>query len=291
VAKIFNFNQFLAEQSSMGAGVVFAGTCSMTAVYEVSTTGARRTGLDARPGRFSANGLGVNFQDAAPWLLETDTTAAKSAKGREISRAKMPEISEEVSRSLKAKSGKYGTIEDFLRANPDSVVTVKVVGGYNYKQVHFKGFTRGQFNPGDVVMEQVDSLDEGYTSVFIQGISAPGNEELVMSLAPELKANGRFKEFFDEVFNDRGKMTFVRDEVRSMALAGKLRSEIEELIETAAGYDGWVYEKFLREVEKSNEALTDLVGFIEDREPITEIEARWKEGLKEEYSSKRDPVA
>ena len=157
--------------------------------------------------------------------------------------------------------------------------------------MHFKGYSRGKIAREQPVMEEVDSLDDGYTAIFVEGISAPGNESVIMSIAPTLHATGRFVEFFDEVFNESGKADFVRDEIRSMAVAGKLDAEITELIDTAAGYDGWVLEKFVKEVAKANDALDDLVSFMSDREPMSEIDARWLTSLKEEYSAKTDPVA
>ena len=140
-------------------------------------------------------------------------------------------------------------------------------------------------------MGEVDSLDDGYTSIFINGIAAVNNESIIKELAPTLKASGRFVEFFDEVFNEKGKAIFVKDEVRSMAIAGKLDSEITEIIDTIGDYEGWVIKKFIKDIKDNKTALDDLISFLSDKEVMSEIDARWTTSLNVEYSAKIDPVA
>jgi len=289
--KIFRFNEFITEAFSIGAGITFIGSSAMTVIYEISSNNLRNIRTDVRANTFSADGFGVTFPNASTWLVYPDNTSIKQVKREFFKKINIVDNSAQICKTLNIQEAEFGTINDLLKANPDVVLTIKITAGYNYKQTHFKGYSRGVFHKDDVVIGEVDSLDDGYTSIFINGIAAVNNESLIKELAPTLKATGRFVEFFDEVFNEKGKAVFVKDEVRSMAIAGKLDSEITEIIDTIGDYEGWVIKKFIKDIKDNKTALDDLVSFLSDKEVMSEIDARWTTSLNVEYSAKIDPVA
>lgn len=289
--KIFRFNEFITEAFSIGAGITFNGSSAMTVIYEISSNNLRNIRTDVRVNTFSADGFGVTFPNASTWLVYPDNTSIKQVKREFFKKINIVDNSAQICKTLNIQEAEFGTINDLLKANPDVVLTIKITAGYNYKQTHFKGYSRGVFRKDDVVMGEVDSLDDGYTSIFINGIAAVNNESIIKELAPTLKASGRFVEFFDEVFNEKGKAIFVKDEVRSMAIAGKLDSEITEIIDTIGDYEGWVIKKFIKDIKDNKTALDDLISFLSDKEVMSEIDARWTTSLNVEYSAKIDPVA
>ena len=286
--RLHRFNNFINE--SAGSGITFTGACSINVTYEVSSNTLRIRELYATPDKFAVNGPEDGITGASPWLLFADVSDLKGMKREQLKRIKIKEINKEINKKLQLEDGVYGSLGELLKANPDVVVTVKISAKYNYKDTKFAGYVRGKFSNMDVVMETITGISD-YSDVFVQGVSADGNEDFIKDFAPKLKGNKRFLEFYDQAFNDQGKKDFVEDETRAKVAAGTFDPELQAFIEEITGYDDYSVDQLKQHIADNDGTLNDFIGYMEDKEMNSDIEADWKKSIESEYTAEHDPSA
>lgn len=288
--RILRFNDFLLEDLAGGGGVTFTGSCTLSASYEVSSN-MLRLGKKAMTTveKFSATGFGDTFAGLAPWLLEVDAADVREIKGEALKKIKIAGCSGQVCNALDIEDGDFATIGELLKIHPDITIKVRVSGGYNYEDVRFKGYLKGSFSEGDPVMEKVSNMEK-YSAVFVEGITADGNDMFIKSLAPRLLAGQRFEDFFEQAFNDKDKHDFISDEVVSRVKSGELDSELSQFIEKSPERAGQVPDKLKRDFVSDSKDLDDFITFITDKEVMSSIEKSWVDSVTQEYTADHDPT-
>jgi hypothetical protein len=288
--RLFRFKNFLNESApaGRGSGVNFVGACAVNIMYEVSATNLRVREINAIPDKFSASGSKEVITGVSPWLLTADTDELNSIKPDKLRQIKVKNICKQLCKKFDIEEGMYGNLGEFMKANPDLTVSVKVSAKFNYADNHFAGYTRGKFSNGDPVMQTVTGV-ASYSDVFVQGISADDNEELIKSFAPRLKATKRFIDFYNQAFNDEGKHEFVRDEIQAKVESSGLEQELQSFIEEIAGYSDYTVDQLKQHIQDNAGTLEDFTVYMEDKEQNSEIESDWKKSIEAEYTASYDP--
>jgi len=285
--KLYRFADFLVE--SVGQGINFTGTCAVTAMYSLSSNNLHVNDISATPGSFSVDGGSVHINDAAPWLLKVNTSILQGVKREQLKRIKISSINEQLSKKLEIEDGKWATVGELLKANPDLTVNIKLAATYNYRDSKFGSHVRGTFKESDVVMEEVSGIAD-YSDIFVQGISADEKQEsLIEELSPALTASKRFVEFYEQFFNDYGKYDFISDELRAKVDAGQLDDELASFISDISGYEDYTIDQLKAHINDNPGTLNDFAGYISDKEANKEIEKAWKDSLINEYTADYDP--
>lgn len=158
------------------------------------------------------------------------------------------DATEYLSKKLSIKSENL-TFANIFELSPDAEFIMSIEISGEYKEMHFAGWSRGEFSEGDSVMSETDnfnmevSVNDKYT-VWLK------NENDLGSFVPALKAKKEFSSFYKNVFSinsDDIKLNAFQSKEYAVIVDGKIVSLVDDEDEgqnylDENGYDTEVYD-------------------------------------------------